>query len=80
MIAPHSPHRCEAAGTAGLVLSWPTAIPIRAVRLPDGELRDQAILATSGQVFPGNIVYRLARRHVRASGTYFLIEIVPPDE
>jgi hypothetical protein len=25
-------------------------------------------------------VYRLARRHVRAVGTYFLIEIVPPDE
>jgi hypothetical protein len=65
----------EAAGTADLVLSWPTAIPIRATRLPAGELRDQAILATSQQVFPGNIVYRLARRHVRAVGTYFLIEI-----
>jgi hypothetical protein len=70
----------EAAGTAALVLSWPTAIPIRATRLRDGELRDQAILATwRQQLFPGNIVYRLARRHVRAVGTYFLIEIVTPD-
>ena len=70
----------EAAGRAELVLSWPTAIPIRATRLPAGELRDQAIRATSQQVFPGNIVYRLARRHVRAVGTYFLIEIVTPDD
>jgi hypothetical protein len=70
----------EAAGTAELVLSWPTTIPIRATRLPHGELRDQAILATSQQVFPGNVVYRLARRHVRAVGTYFLIEIVMPGE
>ena len=70
----------EAAGGAELALTWPTAIPIRATRLPAGELRDQAILSTSQQVFPGNIVYRLARRHVRAVGTYFLIEIVTPDD
>ena len=70
----------EAAGTAELSLSWPATIPIRATRLPDGELRDQAILATSQHVFPGNIVYRLARRHIRAVGTYFLVEIVAPDE
>ena len=71
----------DAAGTADLVLSWPTAIPVRATRLPDGELRDQAILATwRQQLFPGNIVYRLARRHVRAVGTYFLIEIVTPEK
>lgn len=68
----------EAAGRAELVLSWPTSIPIRATRLPDGELRDQAILATTQQLFPGNIVYRLARRHIRAVGTYFLIEIDLP--
>ena len=70
----------EAAGTAELSLSWPATIPIRATRLPDGELRDQAILATSQHVFPGNIVYRLARRHIRAVGTYFLVEIEAPDE
>lgn len=70
----------EAAGTADLSLSWPTTIPIRATRLPDGELRDQAILATSQHVFPGNIVYRLARRHIRAVGTYFLVEIEAPEQ
>jgi hypothetical protein len=70
----------EAAGIAELSLSWPATIPIRATRLPDGALRDQAILATSQHVFPGNIVYRLARPHIRAVGTYFLIEIAPPDE
>jgi hypothetical protein len=70
----------EAAGTADLSLSWPSTIPIRATRLPHGELRDQAILATSQHVFPGNIVYRLARRHVRAVGTYFLIEVALPGD
>lgn len=70
----------EAAGTAELSLSWPATIPIRATRLPHGELRDQAILATSQHVFPGNVVYRLARRHVRAVGTYFLVEIVLPGD
>ena len=65
---------------AELSLSWPTTIPIRATRLAPGELRDQAILATSQHVFPGNIVYRLARRHVRAVGTYFLIEIALPGD
>jgi hypothetical protein len=70
----------ETAGTAELVLSWPSTIRIRATRLPHGELRDRAILATSQHVFPGNIVYRLARRHVRAVGTYFLIEIALPGD
>jgi len=64
----------EAAGVAELSLSWPGAIEIRATRLPDGELRDRAVLATGQHVFPGNVVYRLARSHVRAVGTYFLIE------
>ena len=64
----------EAAGTAELSLSWPGAIAIRATRLPQGELRDRAVLATGQHVFPGNVIYRLARSHVRAVGTYFLIE------
>jgi hypothetical protein len=63
----------EAAGTAELVLRWPSAVGIRATRLPAGELRDRAILATGQHVFPGNIVYRLARSHVRAIGVYFEI-------
>lgn len=67
----------EAAGQAELSLSWPGAFPIRAMRLPAGDLRDRAILATGQHVFPGNVVYRLARRHIRAVGTYFLIEVDP---
>lgn len=65
----------EAAGTAEIVFRPPTAFAVRATRLPDGELRDRAIAATGQHVFPGNVVYRLARRHIRAVGTYFLIEL-----
>jgi hypothetical protein len=66
----------EAISTAELVLRWPTPVSIRATRLPAGDLRDRAILATGQHVFPGNIVYRLARAHVRAVGVYFAIELV----
>jgi hypothetical protein len=65
----------EAAGTALLVFRPPTAIAVRARRLEPGELRDRAIAATGQHVFPGNLVYRLARAHVRAAGAYFLIEV-----
>lgn len=68
-------HNLEAAGTAELIFRPPTAVSIRATRLPDGELRDQAIASTGQHVFPGNLVYRLARRHILAVGAYFLIEI-----
>jgi hypothetical protein len=64
----------EAAGTASLVFRPPTTVPIHATRLPAGALRDQAIASTGQHVFPGNLVYRLARAHIRAAGTYFLIE------
>jgi hypothetical protein len=65
----------EAAGTALLVFRPPTAIAVKARRLVPGELRDRAIVATGQHVFPGNLVYRLARAHVRAVGAYFLIEV-----
>jgi hypothetical protein len=65
----------QAAGRAALVFRPPTTVPIRATLLEPGELRDRAILATGQHVFPGNLVYRLARRHVLAAGTYFLIEL-----
>ena len=68
-------HNLEAAGEAALVFRPPTTVPVRATRLPDGELRDRAIASTGQHVFPGNLVYRLARRHIRAAGTYFLIEL-----
>jgi len=66
----------EAAGTADLVFHRAPSLAVRATRLPSGDLRDRAILATNQHVFPGNVVYRLARRHIRAVGTYFAIEPV----
>jgi hypothetical protein len=65
----------ETATTAALSFRYPTAVAIRATRLPAGELRDKAILLTGQHVFPGNIVYRLARAHVRAVGVYFAVEL-----
>ena len=64
----------EAAGTADLVFHGLPPMTIRASRLPAGALRDRAILATGQHVFPGNVVYRLARAHIRAVGAYFSIE------
>jgi len=65
----------EAAETALLVFRPPTAVAVSARRLEPGELRDRAIAATGQHVFPGNLIYRLARAHIRAVGTYFLIEV-----
>jgi hypothetical protein len=67
----------ESAVEADLALRWPSSIPIRATRLGPGRLRDLAIASTGQHVFPGNLVYRLARAHIRAVGTYF--EVVPVD-
>jgi len=64
-----------AAGGGSLVLSWPTAVPIFARRLDPGPDRDRAILATWQHPFPGNVVYRLARRHILAVGAYFAVAI-----
>ena len=64
----------EAAVTADLVFHGLPTMTIRATRLPAGELPDRAMLATGHHAFAGNSVYRLARRHVRAVGTYFLVE------
>ncbi|MFI5225804.1 MAG: hypothetical protein ACHQ3P_03925 [Candidatus Limnocylindrales bacterium] len=66
----------EAAGGATLTPSWPTTLSVRARRLAPGAERDRAILATSQHVFPGNVVYRLARAHVRAVGAYYALEVV----
>jgi hypothetical protein len=65
----------EAAETALIVFRPPTAVAVSARRLEPGELRDRAIAATGQHVFPGNVIYRLARAHIRAVGTYFLIEV-----
>ena len=66
----------EAAGTADIAFRRTAPITVRARRLDPGEERDRAIGATGQHPFPGNIVYRLARRHIRAVGTFFAIEPV----
>lgn len=67
-----------AAGGGEVVFRPPTTVPIRARELAPGDLRDRAILATGQHVFPGNLVYRLARRHILAAGAFFEIEIAAP--
>jgi hypothetical protein len=64
----------EAAG--GGTYRWPegTEYRFRAVTLGAGPERDQAINATGQHPFPGNLVYRLGRRHVRAAGVFFRLE------
>ena len=64
----------EAAGTADITFARGGPVTVRASRLEPGELRDRAVLATRQQPFPANVVYRLARRHVRAVGVFFAIE------
>jgi len=64
----------DAAG--GGVLRYHNGVEWRfsAARLPMGEERERAIRATSQHPFPGNLVYRLGRRHIRAVGAFFRLE------
>ena len=65
-----------AAETADLSFRGRPSMTIRARRLPAGETRDRAIRSTGQHPFPGNLVYRLARRHIRAVGVFFAIDPV----
>lgn len=64
----------EAAGEG--LLRWPegTTLTFRATRLPPGPERERAIRATIQHPFPGNLVYLLGRRQVRAAGVFFRLE------
>jgi deazaflavin-dependent oxidoreductase (nitroreductase family) len=64
----------EAAGTADICFRGLTPVAVRARRLEPGELRDRAIRSTGQHPFPGNLVYRLARAHIRAVGVVFAID------
>ena len=64
----------EAAGSAELVAAGGLSERVRVQRLPEGDERTQAILATNQQLFPGNLVYRMARSHIFAVGVFFRIE------
>lgn len=58
------------------VMVWPNGFEwhFRAEPLPVGEEREQAIRSTGQHPFPGSLVYRLGRRHVRRVGVYFRLE------
>ena len=72
----HWTRNLEAAGTADLAFRRTAPITVRGRRLTPGAERDRAILATGQHPFPANIVYRLARRHIRAVGAFFAVEPV----
>ncbi|MBA3779190.1 MAG: hypothetical protein H0X16_07830 [Chloroflexi bacterium] len=60
---------------AELVLRGAPPLAIRAVLLERDEEREDAIRATWTQhPFPGDLIYSLARDHVRARGVYFRVE------
>jgi hypothetical protein len=69
----------DAAGSATLLLAHQPPIEIRPEQLPVGEERRRVIATTWHQhVFPGNVIYWLARRHIFAVGRYYRIEPVRP--
>jgi hypothetical protein len=68
-----------ASGRATLV--WPdgTRIAYDATELPQGEEREAAIRATGQHPFPGNLMYRLGRGHIRAVGVFFRLAPAQPN-
>ena len=66
----------QAAGEGRLVMHGLPPLDFRPVLLPLGAERDAVISATGQHPFPGNLVYRLGRRHVLATGVYFRLEPV----
>lgn len=62
----------EAAREGELRFANGAVMPFRAEPLPDGEQREAAIRCTWTQhPFPGDLLYRLGRGHVRAVGVFF---------
>ena len=68
----------EAAETADVVFRSGPPVSVRARRLEPGAERDGAIRTTDQHPFPGDLVYRLARAHIRAVGAFFAIEPIDP--
>ena len=65
----------EAAG--GGVLVWPNGddLHFRVTPLSSSDSqRERAIRATGQHPFPGNLIYRLGRGHVRREGVYFRLD------
>jgi len=62
------------AGRATLVWPGGERRDVLAILLDPGPEREAAIVATNQHPFPGNLVYLLARRHIRATGVFFRLE------
>lgn len=61
-------------GGGELVFRGEPPLDVRLVRLPEGPEREAAIRATDQHPFPGNLIYRLGRAHVRAVGVFYRVE------
>ena len=69
----------DAAHEATLVPRHQPPLAVSAVLLPDGDERRRVISVTWRQhVFPGSVIYWLARRHILAVGRYYRLESLPP--
>jgi deazaflavin-dependent oxidoreductase (nitroreductase family) len=63
------------AGRARIAPRPESSFEVTAVPLADGPERTAVIRATAEQQpFPGNVLYRAARRHILSEGRYFRIE------
>lgn len=63
------------ARTARLAPRPEAPVDVSAVPLADGAERSAVVLATADQQpFPGNLLYRAARRHILSEGRYFRLE------
>jgi deazaflavin-dependent oxidoreductase (nitroreductase family) len=70
----------DAAGSAGVRRPGRPPVDVRAHPLPAGPERSAAIRATFVQhPFPGDLIYRLAGRHIEAVGAFFRLEPADPD-
>jgi len=66
----------DATDAARLQFVGQPPVGVRADLLPDGDERLRVIQSTWHQhVFPGSILYWLARRHIAAVGRYYRIEL-----
>src|SRR6478736_8712679 len=64
----------DAAGSAEISFHRGEPVAIRVALLPIGAERTAVISATNQHPFPGNLIYRLARRHIVAVGRYYRLE------
>jgi hypothetical protein len=65
----------EAAAGAEVLTADGDRHPVTPIRLHDGPERDRVIALTRvQQPVPANLLYGLARRHIRAVGAYFRLE------